>query len=397
MPRPIPKMEITISPADDWHHHLRDGEALATTVPPCAARFARAIIMPNLVPPVTTTAAAIAYRERILAALPAGAPPFEPLMTLYLTDSTTAAELRAAKESGVVHAVKLYPAGATTNSASGVTDVPAMYPVLREMVEIGLPLLVHSEVNDRTVDIFDREPVFIERVLRPLLEAVPGLRVVMEHITTSEAAEFVIGAPAEWALGATVTAHHLLFNRNAIFEGGIRPHMYCLPILKAEKHRRVLVDAVTGPHASRFFAGTDSAPHTTLKKYQACGCAGVYTAHAALELYAETFDDNGALDKLEPFLCHNGADFYGLPRNSTVPGARAPTTLARRAWKVPESYPFDGDRLVPLRAGQEIAWTLCDATGDAAAAASAARDDAAENSGVHARPASGRLRLRSAS
>ncbi|MBL8505582.1 MAG: dihydroorotase [Methylobacillus glycogenes] len=343
--------KITITKPDDWHLHLRDGAALAAVLPDSAQRFARAIVMPNLRPPVTTTALAQAYRERILQVLPQGQT-FEPLMTLYLTDKTTAADIEAAKQSGVVHGVKLYPAGATTNSDSGVTNLGHCVAALQAMEKHGIPLLVHAEVTDAHIDVFDREKVFIERNMVPLLQRFQGLRVVFEHITTREAAEFVAAAPDHVA--ATVTAHHLLMNRNAMFSGGIRPHHYCLPVLKREEHRLALVAAATSGSA-KFFLGTDSAPHAKSAKEASCGCAGMYTAHAGIELYAEAFDEAGALDKLEGFASHHGPDFYRLPRNSEQ------ITLEKQSWDVPESLPFaDGDVLVPLRAGGQIAWRLLD-------------------------------------
>ncbi len=341
--------KISIVRPDDWHLHLRDGEALKAVLPHSARQFARAIIMPNLRPPVTTVAAAEAYRARIVAALPEGAS-FEPLMTLYLTDNTPADEIRRAADSGFVKAVKLYPAGATTNSDAGVTDLRKCDAALAEMEKLGMPLLVHGEVTDPAIDIFDRENVFIETVLQPLLARRPGLRVVFEHITTADAAQFVASAGENVA--ATITAHHLLYNRNAIFTGGVRPHYYCLPVLKREKHRAALVAAATsGSH--KFFLGTDSAPHARSTKEAACGCAGCYTAHAALELYAEAFEAAGALDRLEAFASFNGPDFYRLPRNSTT------ATLERQSWIVPEAFAFvGGDPLVPLRAGESLGWRL---------------------------------------
>ena len=341
--------KISIVRPDDWHLHLRDGEALKAVLPHSARQFARAIIMPNLRPPVTTVAAAEAYRARIVAALPEGAS-FEPLMTLYLTDNTPADEIRRAADSGFVKAVKLYPAGATTNSDAGVTDLRKCDAALAEMEKLGMPLLVHGEVTDPAIDIFDRESVFIETVLQPLLARRPGLRVVFEHITTADAAQFVASAGENVA--ATITAHHLLYNRNAIFTGGVRPHYYCLPVLKREKHRAALVAAATsGSH--KFFLGTDSAPHARSTKEAACGCAGCYTAHAALELYAEAFEAAGALDRLEAFASFNGPDFYRLPRNSTT------ATLERQSWIVPEAFAFvGGDPLVPLCAGESLGWRL---------------------------------------
>ena len=341
--------KITITRPDDWHLHLRDGEALQSVLPHSARQFARAIIMPNLRPPVTTVAIAEAYRQRILAALPKEAE-FEPLMTLYLTDNTPADEIRRAADSGFVKAVKLYPAGATTNSDAGVTDLRKCDVALAEMEKLGMPLLVHGEVTDPAIDIFDRENVFIETVLQPLLARRPGLRVVFEHITTEDAAQFVASAGENVA--ATITAHHLLYNRNAIFTGGVRPHYYCLPVLKREKHRAALVAAATSGNR-KFFLGTDSAPHARSTKEAPCGCAGCYTAHAALELYAEAFEAAGALDKLEAFASFNGPDFYRLPRNSTT------VTLEKQPWVVPEAFAFvGGDPLVPLRAGESLSWRL---------------------------------------
>ncbi|MEI7429069.1 MAG: dihydroorotase [Betaproteobacteria bacterium] len=344
-------MQITLTRPDDWHLHLRDGEALAAVLPHTARQFARAIVMPNLRPPVTTVALAAEYRARILAALPAGMT-FEPLMTLYLTDNTPADEIRRATESGFVKAVKLYPAGATTNSDAGVTDLAKCDAALAEMEKVGMPLLVHGEVTDPAIDLFDRENIFIETVLQPLLARRPGLRVVFEHITTKDAAEFVAAAGANVA--ATITAHHLLYNRNAIFSGGVRPHYYCLPVLKRETHRLALVAAATSG-SNKFFLGTDSAPHARGAKEAACGCAGCYTAHAALELYAEAFAEAGALDKLEAFASFNGPDFYRLPRNvGTV-------TLEKQSWQSPDSFAYvAGDSLVPLRAGEPLHWKLVD-------------------------------------
>ena len=340
--------KIIITRPDDWHLHLRDGDALKAVLPDTAHRFARAIVMPNLRPPVTTTALAAEYRQRILDALPAGAN-FEPLMTLYLTDNTSAAEIAKAKASGFVHGVKLYPAGATTNSDSGVTSLDACTEALEAMQECGMPLLVHAEVTDADVDVFDRERVFIDRHMKPLLAKYPALKVVFEHITTKDAAEFVASAPSNVA--ATITPHHLLMNRNAMFTGGIRPHHYCLPILKREEHRLALVKAATSG-SPKFFLGTDSAPHAKSAKEAACGCAGMYSAHAGIELYAEVFEAENALDKLEGFASFYGADFYGLPRN------RDKITVVKEAWGVPESIAFAGDLLVPLRAGQTVAWKM---------------------------------------
>lgn len=344
-------MEITLIRPDDWHLHLRDGAALAAVLPHTARQFGRAIVMPNLRPPVTTVALAAAYRERILAALPEGLR-FEPLMTLYLTDNTPAEEIARAAASGFIHGVKLYPAGATTNSDAGVTSLERAAPALAALEKHGLPLLVHGEVTDPQVDLFDREAVFIDRVLTPLLARHPGLKVVFEHITTRQAAEFVAAGGAN--LGATITAHHLLYNRNAIFQGGVRPHYYCLPVLKRETHREALVAAATSGNP-RFFLGTDSAPHGRLTKEAACGCAGCYTAYAALELYAEAFATVGALDKLEAFASLNGPAFYGLPVNTDR------VRLVQQAWTVPDDYPYGpADQLVPLRAGEQLSWRLID-------------------------------------
>jgi dihydroorotase len=342
-------MQITITRPDDWHLHLRDGEALAAVLPHTARQFVRAIVMPNLKPPVTTVEQAAAYRDRILAALPAGMT-FEPLMTLYLTDNTPPAEVARAAASGFVKAVKLYPAGATTNSDAGLTDISRAYDTLAEMERVGLPLLVHGEVTDPAVDLFDREKVFIDTVLAPVVQRFPKLKVVMEHITTKDAAEFVVAAPA--TVAATITVHHLLYNRNAIFQGGVRPHWYCLPVLKRETHREALVAAAISGNP-KFFLGTDSAPHAKGTKEAACGCAGCYTAYAALELYAEAFEQAGALDRLEAFASFFGADWYGLPRN------RNTVTLVREAWTVPASYPYlASDPIVPLRAGETLAWKM---------------------------------------
>ncbi|MCQ9377483.1 dihydroorotase [Methyloversatilis sp. XJ19-49] len=343
---------LTLTRPDDWHLHLRDGAALKAVLPDTARRFGRAIVMPNLRPPVTTVALAAAYRDRIMAAhaVTPGLPPFEPLMVLYLTDNTPADEIGRACDSGFVHAVKLYPAGATTNSDSGVTDVARCDAALARMAERGLPLLIHGEVTDAEVDVFDREAVFIERVLRPLLARHPTLRVVFEHITTRDAAEFVAAGGDN--IAATITAHHLLMNRNAIFAGGVRPHHYCLPVLKREVHRVALVAAATSGNR-RFFLGTDSAPHAKGTKETACGCAGCYTSHAGIELYAEAFDAAGALDRLEAFASFNGPDWYGLPRNTSR------ITLLRESWEVKAEQEFaDGDVLVPLRAGERVAWRI---------------------------------------
>ena len=342
-------MQLTITRPDDWHLHLRDDEALAAVLPHTARQFARAIVMPNLKPPVTTVEQAAAYRQRILAALPLGMS-FEPLMTLYLTDNMPPAEIAKAAASGFVKAVKLYPAGATTNSDAGLTDIRKADATLAEMERVGLPLLVHGEVTDPAVDLFDREKVFIDTVLLPLTQRFPKLKVVMEHITTKDAAEFVAASAANVA--ATITVHHLLYNRNAIFQGGVRPHWYCLPILKRETHREALVAAAISGNP-KFFLGTDSAPHAKGTKEAACGCAGCYTAYAAVELYAEVFENAGALDKLEAFASFNGPDWYGLPRNSDK------ITLAKQMWTVPASYPYlSTDDIVPLRAGESLNWKM---------------------------------------
>ncbi|MBC7376072.1 MAG: dihydroorotase [Burkholderiaceae bacterium] len=339
--------EITITRPDDWHLHVRDGEALLTVVPHTAAQSGRAIIMPNLKPPVTTAAHAVDYRKRILAAVPDGVQ-FEPLMTLYLTDNLPADEIKRAKDAGVV-AVKLYPAGATTNSDAGVTDLRKTYKTLEAMQRAGMLLLVHGEVTSSDIDLFDREAVFIDTQLIPLRKDFPELKIVFEHITTKEAAHYV--RDADRFTAATVTAHHLLFNRNAIFTGGIRPHYYCLPVLKRETHRVALVEAASsGNH--KFFLGTDSAPHPAHLKEHATGCAGCYTAHAALEMYTEAFDAAGALDQLEAFASFNGADFYGLPRNSGT------VTLKRESWTPPQSFAFGEAELKPLRSGESLPWKL---------------------------------------
>jgi dihydroorotase len=340
--------QVTIIRPDDWHLHLRDGEPMRAVLPDTARRFARAIVMPNLQPPVTTTDKALGYRGRILSALPEGAK-FEPLMTLYLTDHTTGDEIRRARQSGVIHAVKYYPAGATTNSDSGVTALLRCEDALAAMAECDLPLLVHGEVTFPDVDIFDREKIFIDRVLIPVLSKFSRLRVVFEHITTRDAVQFVLSTPARVA--ATITAHHLLINRNALFAGGIRPHHYCLPILKREEDRQALIRAAVSGN-SRFFLGTDSAPHARNTKEAACGCAGIYTAHAGIELYAEIFDAANALDRLEGFASIHGANFYGLPRNQDR------ITLVKDAWSVPQELPFHGDTLVPFRAGGTVSWRM---------------------------------------
>ncbi|PRY65658.1 dihydroorotase [Vreelandella songnenensis] len=340
---------ITLTRPDDWHLHLRDGEALKAVVGHTAAQMGRAIIMPNLTPPVTTTAQALEYRERILAALPEGST-FEPLMTLYLTDTTPPDEIERAARSGVIKAVKLYPAGATTNSDSGVTDLAHCDDTIAMLAKVGMPLLVHGEVTTADIDIFDREAVFIERVMKPLLARHPALKVVFEHITTQQAAEFVAQAPDN--IAATITAHHLLFNRNKMLVGGIRPHYYCLPILKREQHRQALLKAATSGSA-KFFLGTDSAPHAQGDKESSCGCAGAYTAPAAIELYARAFDEMGALDKLEAFASLNGPRFYGLDPNPDS------ITLERKSWQLPDSYPYaNGKSIIPLLAGESLEWSI---------------------------------------
>jgi dihydroorotase len=341
-------MKLTIQRPDDWHLHVRDGDALCAVIAHTANQFARAIIMPNLKLPVTDTDAALAYRQRILDALPADTR-FEPLMTLYLTDNTSPDTIRAAKNSGVVKAVKYYPAGATTHSDAGVTRIENTWPALEALQEVGMPLLVHGEVTNPDVDIFDREAVFIERVLEPVAKRFPTLKIVLEHVTTQQGIDFVTGMPDN--IAGTLTAHHLLLNRNALFVGGIRPHNYCLPILKRERHREALVEAATSGNP-KFFLGTDSAPHPQQAKESACGCAGLYTAHAAIELYAEAFEQAGALDKLEAFASHFGPDFYGLPRNDDS------ITLTRQDWTVPDYYPMGKDKLIPMRAGGVIHWKL---------------------------------------
>ena len=341
---------LTLRRPDDWHLHLRDGAMLQAVLPETARHFARAIVMPNLVPPVVTSEDAQAYRDRIVAALPAGAR-FEPLMTLYLTETTDPEDVRRAARSGLIRAVKLYPAGATTNSASGVRDFTKVIPVLETMAEIGLPLCVHGEVTDPSVDIFDREAVFIDRVLAPLRDSIPGLCVVMEHVTTGEGVAYVRGEPAA-TMGATITVHHLIIDRNHILAGGIRPHYYCLPILKREEHRVALVQAATSGNP-KFFLGTDSAPHASHLKEHASGCAGCYTAPCAIELYAEAFETAGALDKLEAFASFYGADFYSLPRHTDT------ITLVKESWDVPAGLDYlPGDPLVPLRGGEQIHWKL---------------------------------------
>ena len=337
---------ITIKRPDDWHLHVRDAEYLPDVVPHSAEMFSRAIIMPNLNPPVTNVEQALSYRERILAALPKNSA-FNPLMVLYLTNNTSAEDIIAAHNNPHTHAVKYYPAGATTNSDAGVTDIKNAYTALAKMEELGLPLLVHGEVTDQNVDIFDREQVFIDKILQPLLKDFPRLKVVLEHITTKHAAEFV--AQENENIAATITAHHLLFNRNVMFKGGMNPHYYCLPILKRETHREALIAAATGGN-KKFFLGTDSAPHAQDNKETSCGCAGIYSAHAAIELYAEAFDSANALDKLEGFASFHGPDFYGLPRNTGT------ITLEKVDWQVPDSYSFAQQKLIPLRAGDVIHW-----------------------------------------
>jgi dihydroorotase len=340
--------QLTITRPDDWHLHLRDGQTMASVLEDSARRFGRAIVMPNLQPPVRTTQQALHYRERILSDLPEGSS-FEPLMTLYLTDDTPPEEIARAKLSGRVHGVKLYPAGATTHSDAGVTRISRCFLALEKMEQLGLPLLIHGEVTDPMVDVFDREKAFVDEVLGPIVERFSGLKVVLEHVTTRDAVQYVeVTGPN---VAATITPQHLLLNRNALFLGGIRPHHYCLPVLKREEHREALVDAATSGNP-KFFLGTDSAPHARSAKEAACGCAGVYSAHAAIELYATAFEEAGALDKLEGFASHFGADFYGLPRNQDT------ITLLRKAWKVPPTLRFGGEELVPLRAGEMIPWQL---------------------------------------
>lgn len=339
---------LTITRPDDFHLHLRDGGEMASVVGDSAVRFSRAIIMPNLKLPVVTTDQALAYRERILASLPRDSS-FQPLMTLYLTEQTAPAEIERAKKSGYVHAVKYYPAGATTNAGSGVVDIEMVYPVFDAMVEHDMPLLVHGEVTDDDVDIFDREQAFIDRVLSPLLERFNKLRIVFEHITTRQAVEFVKTGPEN--LAATITPHHLLLNRNALFTEGLRPHHYCLPVLKAEAHRQAVLEAATSGH-HRFFLGTDSAPHARTDKESDCSCAGIYSAHFAIEIYAEIFEAADSLARLEAFSSQFGADFYGLPHNHET------ITLEKRPWAIPETVPFGRNELVPFRAGEECQWKL---------------------------------------
>lgn len=340
--------QIKLTRPDDWHLHLRDDDALQRTVPDTARVFSRAIVMPNLRPPVTTVEMARSYRTRILSVLPAGTD-FEPLMTLYLTDNTSAEEIHRAKDSDVVHAVKLYPAGATTNSDAGVTDLKHCHAALEAMQELGVPLLVHGEVTHSDIDVFDREKIFIDQVLQPLLKDFPELKVVFEHITTADAAQFV--ATADERIGATITPHHLLLNRNDLLVGGIHPHHYCLPVLKRNTHQQALINAATSG-SPKFFLGTDSAPHPREGKETSCGCAGIYSAFAAIELYAEAFDAAGTLDKLEGFASFHGPDFYGLPRNTDS------ITLSRQSWPVPATFDYSGTALVPLRADGEILWQV---------------------------------------
>jgi len=343
-------ISITITRPDDWHLHLRDGGQLRAVLPHTAKQFARAIIMPNLKPPVVTTEMALAYRTRILAALPVALQNhFEPLMTLYLTDNTPPSEIIRAKESAVIYGVKLYPAGATTNSDAGVTDIAKCYNTLAAMERNNLPLLVHGEVTDADVDVFDREKVFIDRILAPLTRHFPDLRIVFEHVTTRDAVQFVTESSER--IAATITAHHLLLNRNAIFQGGIRPHHYCLPVLKREMHRQALLEAAVSGNP-KFFLGTDSAPHAQMSKENACGCAGIFTAHAAIEFYAAAFEQAGALNKLEAFASFHGADFYQLPRNTSS------ITLKKESWIVPERFDYSGEQLIPLFAGTPLNWKL---------------------------------------
>lgn len=339
---------LTITRPDDWHLHLRDGDALQHTVADISRYMGRAIIMPNLVPPVTNAKLAQDYHQRILANIPADSG-FTPLMTIYLTDNTTPEDIYAAKQTGFIYAAKLYPAGATTNSASGVTSIKNIYPALRALQETGMPLLLHGEVTDADIDIFDREKVYLDTVLKPVIADFPNLKIVLEHITTADAVEFINNAGDN--IAATITAHHLLFNRNHMLVGGIKPHYYCLPILKRNSHQAALVKAATSG-SPKFFLGTDSAPHADDKKESACGCAGAYTSHAAIELYTEVFEQENALDKLEAFASLNGPDFYGLPRNSDT------ICLQKCAWNIPATLPLGKDKLVPIRAGETIAWQV---------------------------------------
>lgn len=339
--------QLKITRPDDWHLHLRDGEVLASVAPFTARQFARAIVMPNLKPAVTTVKQAVAYVDRIVAAI--GDSDFEPLMTLYLTDDTTADEIVAADKSCFIKAVKLYPAGATTNSSEGVTDIRKCDAALEAMQEAGLPLLVHGEVTDPDIDVFDREKVFIDRVLMPLMNRFPKLKVVFEHITTADAVDFVFSTQSN--IGATITPHHLMLNRNAMFEGGLNPHNYCLPVLKREQHRQALLLAISSGNP-KFFLGTDSAPHAKDKKESGCGCAGIFSAHAAIEMYATVFEAQGVLDKLESFASFHGPDFYGLPRNTGT------ITLKKETWVIPESYPLADQTLIPMMAGENLNWKL---------------------------------------
>ncbi len=341
------KTQITITQPDDWHLHLRDGDALNSVAPFTAKQFARAIIMPNLNPPVTTVVQAVEYLDQILAAV--DGTDFEPLMTLYLTDNTSADEIIAARKSCFIKGLKLYPAGATTNSDAGVTDINNCTAALEEMQKSGLPLLIHGEVTDPAIDVFDREKVFIEKVLEPLMQHFPELKIVFEHITTKEAADFV--QQSSHNIAATITPHHLLFNRNAMFQGGLRPHNYCLPVLKRDIHQQVLLETIRSGNP-KFFLGTDSAPHTKQAKESACGCAGIFSAHAAIEIYTSIFEQQNALDKLEAFASFNGPDFYGLPRNKKT------ITLTKQDWQIPDHYPMGEDSLVPFLAGQVINWKL---------------------------------------
>lgn len=339
--------KLTITRPDDWHLHLRDGEVLASVAPFTARQFARAIVMPNLKPAVTTVRQAVAYVDRIVDAI--GKSDFEPLMTLYLTDDTPADEIIAADKSCFIKAVKLYPAGATTNSSEGVTDIRKCDAALEAMQNAGLPLLVHGEVTDPEIDVFDREKVFIDRVLMPLMNRFPQLKIVFEHITTADAVDFVLSTPAN--IGATITPHHLMLNRNAMFEGGMRPHNYCLPVLKREQHRQSLLHAATSGN-TKFFLGTDSAPHAKNSKESGCGCAGIFSAHAAIEMYANVFEEQGAINLLEAFASFHGPDFYGLPRNTDT------ITLVKESWVIPESYPLGDQTLVPMLAGETLNWKL---------------------------------------
>ncbi|MCW8983658.1 MAG: dihydroorotase [Gammaproteobacteria bacterium] len=341
--------QITLTRPDDWHVHFRDGDALGEIVPHHARRFGRAIVMPNLKPPVTHLDGAMAYRQRVVDAIPADCD-FTPLMTLYLTQKTTPEDIENAKQSGMIYGVKLYPAGATTNSDAGVTNIFALLPTLQAMASVGLPLLIHAEVTDPAVDVFDREKSFLEQVVKPLLEKLPDLKVVLEHVTTTDMANFVIDAGEH--VGATVTPQHLLYNRSDIFKGGINPHLYCLPILKREQHRERLCEIVASGHP-RFFLGTDSAPHSQHAKESACGCAGIFSAPCAIEIYAEIFESLGVLEKLEGFASYHGADFYGLPRNESQ------ITLVNKPWIVPESFPMDNEnQLIPLKANETLHWQL---------------------------------------